>query len=99
MVTSRPALDAFTTSVVVWNSSAIWVAADMRDVLLKQAVIVTKLVMKTTRHFCAFEALYLGECSSRSSIELAGEDLEEPFSSSGESIMINAKSARGSTGF
>ena len=65
-------------------SSAIWLAADMREVLLKDAVMVTKLVTKTTRYFCIVGASYPGEWSSKSEIELAGDDegVEIPFSES-----------------
>lgn len=38
-------------SAVVPNSSATIFAAEKSDVLLKHAVRVTKLVVKTTRHF------------------------------------------------
>lgn len=61
-----PALEALTTSDVVPNSSAISLAAEKSDVLLKVAVKAVKLVAKTTSHFVAVDALYPGDVSSRS---------------------------------
>ena len=56
MVNRTPALDALMMTAVVPKSSAIWSAAEIRDVLLKHAESVTKDVVKTTRHFCAVES-------------------------------------------
>lgn len=48
---NTPALEAFITSAVVPKSSAISLAAEKREVELKQAAREAKLVVKTTRHF------------------------------------------------
>ena len=76
MVKRTPALEALMTSAVVPYSLAIWSAAENRDVLLKQAASVTKLVVKTTKHFCIAELSYPGDFSSSNSVvEVAGVDL------------------------
>lgn len=76
MVKSTPALEALITSAVVPYSLAIWSAAENNDVLLKQAASVTKLVVKTTKHFCIAELSYPGDfSSSKSVVEVAGVGL------------------------
>lgn len=76
MVKRTPALEALITSAVVPYSLAIWSAAENSDVLLKQAASVTKLIVKTTKHFCIDELSYPGDFSSSNSVvEVAGVDL------------------------
>ena len=72
IVTKTPALEALITSTVVPNSSAMSVAVENIDVLLKLAVNAVNPVTKTTRHFVKDEAVYPGALSSGSIMGVGG---------------------------